>query len=161
MARICRRLAEPRKCTVLSVDTWLGAPIVYTDTNAIIHTELSDGNGNLKLFEKFLKNMILSNVSDIVTPLRLPSLGAAHVLNCFKIKADMIYIDGDHEYEGVKADLAAYYPIVKKGGLFFGDDAENVDVRRAVREMVAALSGQLQWAENRKDRATWLTWKLL
>lgn len=35
---------------------------------------------------------------------------------------DWVYIDGDHRYEAVKADLAAYYPKVKPGGYLAGDD---------------------------------------
>jgi len=35
---------------------------------------------------------------------------------------DWVYIDGDHRYEGVKADLEAYYSKVKPGGWLAGDD---------------------------------------
>ena len=35
---------------------------------------------------------------------------------------DFVYIDGDHSYEGVVADLAAAYRAVAPGGLICGDD---------------------------------------
>lgn len=35
---------------------------------------------------------------------------------------DWVYIDGDHTYEAVRADLAAYSPKVKPGGIICGDD---------------------------------------
>lgn len=35
---------------------------------------------------------------------------------------DFVYIDGDHNYAGVQADLENYYPKVKTGGLIFLDD---------------------------------------
>lgn len=35
---------------------------------------------------------------------------------------DLIYIDADHTYEGCKADLEAWWPKMKKGGFFTGDD---------------------------------------
>ena len=30
---------------------------------------------------------------------------------------DFLFIDGDHEYEGVRADFLAYYDLVRPGGL--------------------------------------------
>ena len=35
---------------------------------------------------------------------------------------DFVYLDGDHAYEAVKADLYAAYSRVKNGGLICGDD---------------------------------------
>lgn len=35
---------------------------------------------------------------------------------------DYLYIDADHSYDAVRADLAAWVPHVKPGGLILGDD---------------------------------------
>ena len=35
---------------------------------------------------------------------------------------DFVYIDGNHDYEHVKADIANYYVKVRKGGIIGGDD---------------------------------------
>jgi len=35
---------------------------------------------------------------------------------------DFVYIDGNHEYEYVKSDIANYWPIVKEGGILAGHD---------------------------------------
>ena len=54
-----------------------------------------------------------------VTWLLMPSHEAASKI---PEKLDFCYIDGDHSYEGVKKDLADYYPLVKPGGYFGGHD---------------------------------------
>lgn len=38
---------------------------------------------------------------------------------------DFLYVDADHSYEGVRADLEAWVPHVKPGGLILGDDYGN------------------------------------
>ena len=35
---------------------------------------------------------------------------------------DIVYIDGDHTYEGVKTDINCWWPKVKSGGILCGDD---------------------------------------
>jgi len=56
---------------------------------------------------------------------------------------DWVYIDGNHLYEFVKADLNAFFPKVKPGGLLCGDDYGvkgwwDHGVTRAVDEFVAS-----------------------
>lgn len=38
---------------------------------------------------------------------------------------DFLYVDADHSYEGVRADLVAWVPHVRPGGLIVGDDYEH------------------------------------
>lgn len=56
---------------------------------------------------------------------------------------DLIYIDGDHSYEGAKADAELAYPLLKKGGVMIFDDYNNdqFGVRRAVDEFLESVSG--------------------
>lgn len=64
----------------------------------------------------------------------LHSNGRAKVLQISSVKAaalindrsmDFVFLDGDHSYEGVKADLAAWVPKVKVGGWICGHDYAN------------------------------------
>lgn len=51
---------------------------------------------------------------------------------------DLVFIDADHRYNSVKADIEAWLPLVRKGGLLAGDDygigKHSGDVKRAVDE---------------------------
>ncbi|MDP7030535.1 MAG: class I SAM-dependent methyltransferase [Phycisphaerales bacterium] len=62
---------------------------------------------------------------------------------------DWVYIDGDHSYEAVLADLECYAPKVKSGGWLLGDDflwgGDSLPVKRAVEEFVA--SGRAEFAQ--------------
>lgn len=46
---------------------------------------------------------------------------------------DCVFIDGDHSFDGVSADLIAWYPKVKKGKLICGDDIHRKSVRKAIQ----------------------------
>lgn len=35
---------------------------------------------------------------------------------------DFVYLDGDHSYEAVKADIRAWWPLIKSGGILAGHD---------------------------------------
>jgi predicted O-methyltransferase YrrM len=49
---------------------------------------------------------------------------------------DFVFLDADHTYESVKADLAAWWPKVRPGGILAGHDfaSEFPGVEQAVRE---------------------------
>lgn len=48
---------------------------------------------------------------------------------------DLVFIDADHFYMSVKADLAAWWPKVKSGGIFAGHDySDATGVKQAVDE---------------------------
>lgn len=55
-------------------------------------------------------------------------------------KVDVIFIDGDHTYEGCKADIDNWYPQMASGGVmtFHDCDASSPGVVQAVEEFVAA-----------------------
>ena len=68
--------------------------------------------------------------------------GSESVLKEFtalNIKFDLIIIDGDHTYEGVKADVDNYVPFLADGGLLMFHDSAMPDW--GVAAMVAELKG--------------------
>lgn len=61
----------------------------------------------------------LSAFGDRVTQIRLDSVEAAAQIN---EPLDFVYIDGDHSYEGIRADLQAWFPLIREGGIIAGHD---------------------------------------
>ena len=51
---------------------------------------------------------------------------------------DVLFVDGDHEYDGVKKDCEDYMPLIKSGGYMAFHDYNNVGfgVKKAVDEML-------------------------
>lgn len=57
---------------------------------------------------------------DLIRLIGVPSLQAAR---CFlPASLDLVMIDGDHTYEGCYADIDAYLPLVRPGGVLAGHD---------------------------------------
>ncbi len=60
---------------------------------------------------------------------------------------DLIFIDAGHDYESVKADIAAWYPHVRHGGILAGHDYLHrrfKGVTQAVQEFAAAQGKEIE-----------------
>lgn len=101
------------------------------------------GGGYPKYREKFYHSF--ANENQKMTLYRADSHSPATLSNVESIlngeKIDFLFIDGDHTYQGVKADFELYSPLVKSGGLIgFHDIAEhpqswNVGVKQFFNEI--------------------------
>ena len=47
-------------------------------------------------------------------------------------KVDLLFIDGDHTYDGIKNDYLIYNKFVKKGGFIVFHDIKNTDYHKSV-----------------------------
>lgn len=120
-----------------AVDTWDAQnDPYYKDDPDVIHG---------KLYERFLKNT--EPVQKLITPLRMTSSEAADLF-VFEY-VDFVFIDGTHTYDAVKADIAAWLPKMKVGGVIAGDDLKWEGVEDAVREAFGddweRLNGGKHW----------------
>ncbi len=72
--------------------------------------------------QNFLHNVNLTGKGDIVTLHRGQSFDKLVEIYATGIRADLIYIDGDHYAEAALADLVLSYKIAKPGALIICDD---------------------------------------
>lgn len=82
------------------------------------------------LFDTFKRNT--APVAQYINAIQKPSLEA--VKDYKDGSLDFLMIDGSHVYEDVKADIEAWWPKMKSGAMFAGDDYNWGGVVRAVRE---------------------------
>jgi len=105
---------------VYIVDTWKGSR-EELETNHKLATETD-------IYQIFLENM----GDRKFTPIRKESTEASKDFE--DESCDVVFIDMDHSYEGVKQDLIHWFPKVKKGGYIAGHDIDWEGVSRAVNE---------------------------
>ena len=86
------------------------------------------------LYECFIENMREGGVLDLINPIKLTSLEAVKLFEDNSL--EFVFIDGDHSYEAVKADILAWLPKVKEGGVISGDDWQWPQVEKAIREIL-------------------------
>jgi predicted O-methyltransferase YrrM len=57
---------------------------------------------------------------------------------------DFVFIDADHSYEGVKADIEGFLPLVMPGGIIAGDDYSVPDYPGVVRAVDEAFGDKVE-----------------
>ena len=129
-------LNSKKKIEFYAVDHFLGSPEHVNDP------AVKDN----KLKEECYLN--LTPVMGVVRMLPVASHTAAAMFADESI--DFIYIDAAHEYDAVKADIQAWLPKVKVGGVFAGDDygiPNHPDVKKVVDEFFpnAEHEGWVWW----------------
>lgn len=122
-----------------AVDHFLGSPELMADNDIV--------NGTL--LERTTKT--LEPVKSVVQIYPYKSLDAAKMFADESL--DFVYVDGAHEYDDVKADIEAWLPKVKKGGIIAGDDygvGIHPDVKRVVDELFPfSVKDGLVWIQQK------------
>jgi hypothetical protein len=125
---------------IYCVDTWQGTP--GEPTRGVV-----EYFGPEHAFQTFCRN-VGSRLFRGIYPCRGTSLQWAAV---WPIKAALVFIDAQHDYESVKADILAWRPHVEPGGILCGHDYWDhyIGVGRAVEELIPAAelhkSGASVW----------------
>jgi predicted O-methyltransferase YrrM len=138
-------LAENTPGIVFAVDTWLGSEE---------HTPEQIGPEGW-LFQQFSQNMR----GLPVLPVMSTSAAAAEHFQRMGFRIfDMIFIDGAHDVQNVKADIAAWHRLLQPGGILCGHDFGNWP---GLEEAVIESLGEVQlpagsiWLRDFKEEGTY------
>lgn len=135
----------PPTSFVLSVDTWL------LDLRFVWRQDGKDGArlqnnyfrsapqvaGGSQMYIEFLFNVIEARKTQRVLPLQSSTLSASHALLAAGFGADAVYIDASHASLDVFIDAQHWWPLVRCGGVMWGDDFFVPAVAQAVKAFAA------------------------
>lgn len=131
------------KGVIVEIGSWKGKSTIWlakgskAGTGAKVYaidphtgTSLHAWAGNESTLAEFLQNIQEADVNDIVVPLVKASAEAANGLD---EPVELLFVDGDHEYESVKLDYDTWFPKVINGGVIaFHDSMAAPGVRRVI-----------------------------
>ncbi|MEA2271544.1 MAG: hypothetical protein QOI98_252 [Solirubrobacteraceae bacterium] len=126
---ICEGLSQVPGARFVAVDPW--RRIRMTDSE-LYEPGAPDED---EIYRRFVRN---TGPYDFVKPMRMTSLEAAPEFADASV--DWLFVDGDHSFDAVRADLRAWYPKVKLLGLVSGHDHTWFDVRWAVASHARSVS---------------------
>jgi len=118
----------------------------FTDWVGTIKQEIQDK-------WKAIAEKNLAPYGDRVEMLQIYSADAVNFDGFFAESLDFVFIDGDHSYEGVLADLQGFYPFLRKGGIFAGHDYQMTSVRNALLQFRS--DAKITIPINRVDNQAW------
>ena len=123
---------------IYCVDLWV--PPIGVGLGEFPRTHIPERFDAPTFYHQFLFNVAHAKCDDRIIPVRGLTVPIAACLGAWGVVADMIYIDALHTEEGCYADIAAYWPLLRKGGVMLGDDfSSHVGVRRAVQRFSAQV----------------------
>jgi predicted O-methyltransferase YrrM len=128
-----------RSSVVVEIGSYIGASSIFiakalSDDSKLycIDTWQNDAmtEGNWDSYTEFSKN--IKSVKNKIIKIRQTSVEAG--IN-FNEMIDLIFIDGDHSYEGVKKDIDIWFPKLKTGGIIIMHDIGWADgVNKVIQE---------------------------
>jgi len=142
--RTTKRMAKATRGTIWAVDHWRGVP--DDPIQAPIYPRID------RTEARFRRRLAPWIKSGRVLVLRMGSESAAALLLATHGRVfDLVFLDADHRYEAVHADILAWLPLVRPGGILSGHDLNWPGVRRAVEELLPgyrdAAGGFCWWTE--------------
>jgi predicted O-methyltransferase YrrM len=116
--------AARKDLQLYAVDTFAGSP-----SDPVVLAAVEAHGGSLRA--AFERNLADAGVAGMVTVIPATSVQAARAFADGGV--DLVFLDGDHAYDAVVADLLAWLPRVRRGGMLAGHDIDTyADVSRAL-----------------------------
>lgn len=154
---------------LVEVGVWTGHSLSY------LTVEAANAEKDIRVFgvDVFAGNIYSANGKDGAVQMERLAQNLAPVWPMFGLvkarsieaapmfqQADMVFIDGDHSYAEVSADLEAWYPVVRDGGIFAGHDIHLPDVTIAVAEFASRHGLKVTTYGEEKDSGYGYCWVL-
>jgi len=125
--------ASPDSSHIWTIDAGLGPQIIHW-----LGEKLDDVEAAYKSTTDY--TFKLGGVRDKVTFLYGSSHPSTelHLAEWPKRPIDLLFVDGDHSYDGAMADMLAWAPMVRQGGYMLCHDHNYKEVAEAVRDFIKA-----------------------
>ena len=114
---------------LICVDTFTGSAEHSADVSVQNNT----------LFMEFEHN--IEPVKGVVHACPLSSIEAAENMRMWGAEFDFVFIDAAHDKDSVLADITAWFPLVRPGGVIAGHDWQEAGVNDAVTEFFGRMPG--------------------
>lgn len=108
---------------VLCIDTFTGSP------GSAVEREAAASGGD-DIYLEFVENTW--DFENLIV-LRCKSSTAARILTRMDYRVDFVFIDGNHSMENVVSDIRMFMPLIDRGGILSGHDADRDTVREALK----------------------------
>jgi len=119
-AIILGNMVKSANGVLMCVDTWCGDINMWLMDG--FHGTMNKEDGNPKIYDHFILNVMKNNLTDTVIPLRVSSIVGARMLKVLNYEIDFVYVDSAHEAGETFMELMLYHDILKNKGILFGDD---------------------------------------